>query len=66
MINHSEFSFIVRAPNDIAQCQHLGCKRKGDWSVAAIDDHDKTMLEYDNICEQHIFQAFIDAACGNF
>jgi hypothetical protein len=66
MINHAEFDFYVRSPELIAKCQQIGCKRLGDWSIVAKNDHGKIMLAYDNICEQHILQAFIDAACGDY
>jgi len=66
MIEHKEFDFFVRSPEIIGKCQQLGCKRNGDWSVVAKDDHGKIILLYDNVCELHLFQTFLDAACGDF
>jgi hypothetical protein len=66
MFKHHEFDFFVRSPEHALHCQQTGCKKLGDWSVVAKADDGKIMLAYDNICEQHILQAFIDAACGDF
>lgn len=66
MIKHHEFTFMVRSPYDIKRCFHHNCKNQGEWAVIVKDDRHITVIEYTNICEEHILQVFIDAACGNW
>lgn len=67
-VKHKEFSIYVRAPWSKGPCTYgpnLSCQNDGDFALSVLDDRDKVMIQYGNICSAHLVMAILDQLVSN-
>ena len=77
-IRHEEYTIIVQAPFNRAQCTYgldqatlnpavkqVACQNDGDFSLRILNDSDHPMVLYANICFIHLLLRVIDWIRGD-